>query len=58
MAERGEVEACSHLVSLGSRPVSSDGDAQKGLAEMTVAALTASFNAVYQLHHLYWSPFL
>lgn len=44
---------CSHLVSLGSGPVSSDGDAQKGLAEMKVAVPTASFNAVYQLYHLY-----
>ena len=44
---------CSHLVSLGSRPVSSGSDAQKGLAEMKVAVPTASFNAVYQLYHLY-----
>ena len=44
---------CSHLVSLGSRPVSSGGDAQKGQAEMKVAVPTASFNAVYQLYHLY-----
>lgn len=44
---------CSHLVSLGSRPVSSGSDAQKGQAEMKVAVPTASFNAVYQLYHLY-----
>lgn len=44
---------CSHLVSLDSRPVSSGSDAQKGLAEMKVAVPTASFNAVYQLYHLY-----